>query len=230
MSETTPEPREIKAKPSAGGQFAKGILRNVFTPVCVVAILVAVLKFTGLIELAGFRRVNEAATAKMRLAEIGELATQAAYYTGVATIDDNREIRIIGKQIGVPFTNTKIIYSYDGTIKAGMDFADIGLTVSEEDKKIRVTLPEMRILSNEVDSNSLKVYDEKHSAFTLIRVERFGESIGTLKEEAEKNAIEKGLFLEARKNAETLLRGFLAAGFDLNAYTLEFADAEGGEP
>ena len=125
----------------------------------------------------------------------------------------------------------RFIYSYDGVIKAGMDFSGIGFSVDEAGKTIRVTLPETRILSNEIDSNSIKVYDEKHSAFTLVRAERFSESIGTLKKEAEENAVSKGLLTEARRNAETLLSGFLSAGFDMNEYSLQFMDQErSGEP
>ena len=231
MSETPPSIGEQKASPPAGARIAKGLIRNFLAPVAVVALLLAALKFTGLVDIAGFSRKNEAAVARLRLQEIGELATQAAYFTGIDTIDDNRVVRLIGKEINVPFTNTKIIYSYDGVIKAGMDFSGIDFTVDEANKVIRVTLPEAHILSNEIDSNSLKVYDEKHSAFTLIRVERFGESIAALKAEAEKNAISKGLLTEARRNAETLLSGFLSAGFDMNEYSLQFADRErSGEP
>ena len=228
MSETRSDLPQPKDRPPAGNRIAKGLLNHVLLPICVVALVLAVLKFTGLVELTGFNRTTGAAAARMRLEAIGELATQAAYYTGVATIDDSREIRLIGRQIGVPFTNTKIIYSYDGIIRAGLDFSGIDFTVDEESKTILVELPEVRVLSNEIDSNSLKVYDEKHSAFTLVRVERFGESIGELKAEAEKSAVEKGLLEEARKNAESLLGGFLSAGFDLNEYTLNFTDSEGG--
>lgn len=225
MSETKNETQE---KSSAGIEIAKGLFKNVFTPLFIVIFLLAVLKFTGLVDITGFNRTNDASVARLRLKEIGELATQAAYYTGVSTIDDNRVVRLIGKQLDVPFTNTKIIYSYDGVIKAGMDFSSIEFSVDEASKTIRISLPEIRILSNEIDSNSLKVYDERHSAFTLIRAERFGESIGTLKKEAEENAINKGLLTEARRNAETLLSGFLSAGFDMNEYSLQFIDLERG--
>ena len=231
MNEIQSETREPGKRSSAGVRIIRGFIRNLFAPIVVVALLLAVLKYTGLVDITGFSRKNEAAVARMRLQEIGELATQAAYYTGVDTIDDNRVIQLIGKEMTVPFTNTKIIYSYDGLIKAGMDFSGIDFSVDEGKKTIRVILPEARILSNEIDNNSLRVYDEKHSAFTLIRVNRFGESIGKLKAEAEKNAIAKGLLTEARRNAETLLSGFLAAGFDMNEYRIEFQDPErSGEP
>ena len=83
--------------------------------------------------------------------DIGELATQAAYCTEVNVTEGAREI--FG--LTIPFTQSKYVYSYDVVIKAGLDFGDIDWTVGED--TITVRLPEIRILSSEIDLDSFRV-------------------------------------------------------------------------
>ena len=220
MSEREPGSGERKRR--GGSRVLEILVKKVLAPVLALALILFILGYTNLITFAGFSRGGGSALRELRLENIGELATQAAYYTGVATIDDNRVIGVGGKKINVPFTNSKVIYSYDGVIKAGMDFSEITYTVDTKEKTLTVRMPEARILSNEIDTNSLRVYDEKHSVYTLIRVERFSDSIGDLKAEAETRAIGKGILSEARTNAEMLIRGFLSAGYDMDEYTVRF--------
>ena len=88
--------------------------------------------------------------------DIGELATQAAYLTIVEDIDASREL--FG--VKIPFTQTEIIYSYDVAVKAGLDFDQVEWEVNDEAKEIQVTMPEIRVLSSEVDLESFKLYHE----------------------------------------------------------------------
>ena len=112
----------------------------------------------------GLRSVitSESKTTKIGFENIGELATQSAYCTEVNVTDDWR--KLFG--IKIPFTQSKYIYSYDFVIKAGYDFKDIKW--SEKGDKIEVTLPEVKVLSNEIDLDSFKVYHEEESIFSPI--------------------------------------------------------------
>ena len=153
----------------------------------------------------GLRSVitSESKTTKIGFENIGELATQSAYCTEVNVTDDWR--KLFG--IKIPFTQSKYIYSYDFVIKAGYDFKDIKW--SEKGDKIEVTLPEVKVLSNEIDLDSFKVYHEEESIFSPITLDESNEALENLKKTAQDDAIANGLFENARSNAETILTGFL---------------------
>ena len=155
-------------------------------------------------------------TARLGFEDIGELATQSAYCTEVEVTEASREL--LG--VTIPFTQSKYIYSYDVVIKAGLDFTDVSW--SEEDGIIRVTLPEIRVLSNEIDLDSLKVYHEDESLFRNITLEENNAALADLKARAEQDAIGNGLLEEARDNAQQILTAFFANQYDLTEYRLEF--------
>lgn len=155
-------------------------------------------------------------TTTLGFEDIGELATQSAYCTEVAVTQAAQEL--FGMRI--PFTQSKYIYSYDVVIKAGLDFADI--TWREDHGTIYVTVPEIRVLSNEVDPDSLKVYHEEESIFRPITLEETNAALMTLKTQAESDAIANGLLDAARDNAQRILTGFFANQYDLTDYQLQF--------
>ena len=157
-------------------------------------------------------------TTKMGFEDIGELATQSVYCTEVNVTDASREI--LG--IKIPFTQSKYIYSYDVIIKAGFDFTEVEWDVKEN--TIEVKLPKAKILSNEIDLNSFKIYHEDESIFREITMSENNEAIKNMKENAEKNAIANGLLDNARSNAETILTGYFANEYDLEKYKIEFKD------
>ena len=53
----------------------------------------------------------------------------------------------------MPLTKSKSIYSYNATITAGYNFADI--TIEEDGNKVNVTLPDVQTISKSVDPASL---------------------------------------------------------------------------
>ena len=157
-------------------------------------------------------------TTKLGLKDIGQLATQAGYYTNVEMIEGSRE----AWGWSIPFTQSKYIFSYDGTIKAGIDFAEIDVSVNEATSTIIVRLPEAKVLSNEIDEDSLEVYDESRSIFTPLTLDAVSKAKEDLKAEATESAIENGLLENAKTNAELLIKGFLASTYDMTRYTVVF--------
>ena len=165
---------------------------------------------------------TDGATTKLKFENIGELATQSAYTTEVQVIDDSQ--KLFG--IEVPFTQSKQIYSYNVNIKAGYDFTKVTYDVNEEAKTITVSLPEVQTLSKELDTDSFKVYHEQSSAFTHIDLETQNKATSEMCERAEQDAIDNGLYENAEKNAELVLKGFFSSAYDLDEYTLEFKKAQ----
>lgn len=168
----------------------------------------------------GMRKVvfSESQTTKIGFENIGELATQSSYCTQVNVTDSSK--KLFGASI--PFTNSKYIYSYGVTIKAGYDFNEI--VWEEKGKTIEIKLPEIKILSSEINQDSFKVYHEDESVFNQITLTENNEALVKLKEQAENEAIESGLFENARTNAETILTSFFGSVYDLNEYEIVFKD------
>ena len=100
----------------------------------VLAIAAAVLLGTGMIRTGITANITA-----FGLKDIGELATQSGYFTSVQTIQSNREL--FG--IEIPLSRSNYIFSYDGTIKAGLNFGDIDISVDDLQRKIRIRLPEI---------------------------------------------------------------------------------------
>lgn len=193
------------------------LLNNPLTRKILVLILVAIA--SGFIAI-GIKDtfITDSKTTKIGFENIGEFATQSAYCTQINVTDSSREL--FGNKI--PFTQSKYIYSYNITIKAGYDFSQIQWNIKGD--TIEVKLPEVKILSSEIDLDSFKVYHEEESIFNKITLSENNEALKKLQSEAQTQAIQNGLYDNARTNAETMLKSFFANVYDLNKYKIVFLD------
>jgi hypothetical protein len=115
-----------------------------------------------------------------------------------------------------------VIYSYEGLIKAGIDFNKIEVTVNEANKTIFIELPDAEILSSEVDFDSLIVYDAKYNPFNVFTFSDMNLGLTALKEKAEESAITNGLLIRAADNAQSILRTTVMSFYDPGEYKVEF--------
>lgn len=209
------ERKNRKEKKTKNSKVSRFVSRN-FGTILKLAILIAIVAAIGV----GVRVINvsESKTTKIGFEDIGKMATQSAYCTEVNVTEDAKEL--YGMRI--PFTQSKYIYSYDIVIKAGYDFNEIEW--KEKNKTIEVKLPEAKVLSNELDMDSFKVYHEEESIFSKITLEENNDAVKKMKLNAQENAIANGLLENARSNAETMLTGFFADEYDLDEYKIVFKD------
>lgn len=157
---------------------------------------------------------------QQQIQEIGELATAKYYYTNMGRYENT--LQVGGKNI--PFTKKMFIISYDGTVKAGVELKDIRVTL--EDRVIRVVIPEARILSHEVDMESVTVFDEKNSIFNGLATEDVTRFLTEQHVLMEEKAVGSGILEDARKNAGNSLKALYQALLkehedDEEGYTLE---------
>lgn len=188
-------------------------------------LLVVVLLCTALFFLVAWSTNAFSTNSRMTsfgLNDIGELATQSGYFTVVNIIDDN--VELWGWK--VPLTTSKYIFSYDGTVKAGLDFSKLKYKVNELGKEIVIYLPEVEILSIELQEDSLVIYDESHNIFTPLGLNDIQEARLEMIDEIRSRALENGLLEQAAINAQTLIVGFLSGQYDLNEYHVDFRDAK----
>lgn len=156
----------------------------------------------------------------LNFGKIGQLATQTAYYTMVDKIDNNQNLF----NTDIRLIKSEVIYSYDGVIKAGFDFGQIKHTVDEENKIIEVTFPPVKILSNQLDETSFKLWDDEENALRPISLQEKNDSAAELKNKAEQDAIEKGLFENAKDNAALLITNFLLTDYPDYTYEITFEE------
>lgn len=163
---------------------------------------------------------SESRITKLGFKDMGELATQTAYCTMVEDTEAARDL--FGVEI--PFTQSRLIYSYDVIVRAGLDFEQIEWSVDEPNKVIEVKLPEIKVLNSELDTESFKLYLEDESIFRRISMEENNDSMIEMEENARRQAVGNGLLGEARANAEAILRSFFAGVYDLEKYEIVFTD------
>lgn len=192
---------------------------KLLTPKFIITFAILILLIIGAI---GLRSVlsSDRKTTKIGFENIGELITQAAYTTQVNVTDASRELW----GIQIPFTQSKYIYSYDVIIKAGFNFSEIQWSVDDENLQINVTLPEAKVMSNQIIPNSFKIYHESESIFRQISLEENNAALAALAENAEKDAISNGLLDNARTNAQTILNAFFGNHYDLDKYKIVYND------
>ena len=179
------------------------------------AIIVVMGVFIGGFFLGGKEAGNKIDTAVIEssLNDIAELSTVEYNYTNMGVFENHKEF--YGWKI--PFTTSKFVISYEGTIKAGIDFSKVKVEVNE--KTITVTVPDAAVLSHTINYDSLQVLDEKYSIFTTVKIEDYNSFYNDQSRVMELKAIERGLLIEADKNAKDIIRSsiinLVAEGYEI---------------
>ena len=157
-------------------------------------------------------------TVESSLREVRELTTLKYHYKNIASFENAQEFQ----GFKLPFTTKKFIYTYEGDINAGIDLEDARVSVNNQAKTITVNLPESKILSHDIDENSVKFFDEKNSIFNPLELEDFSNFRKEEEAKVEKEAIEKGLLEESQKNAKKAVEELLNINPLINEeYTIE---------
>ncbi len=152
-----------------------------------------------------------------QLEDIGELATVKYLYTNMGKFEESNEF----KGFKIPFTTKRFIVTYDGIIKAGIDTTD--MTIDVKDNIITVSLPPSRILSHQVDNDSLQVFDETNNIFNQIKIEDYSDFCAEQETAMEQKAIASGLLDEADEKAKSVICDILNANQLINdLYVIEF--------
>lgn len=135
--------------------------------------------------------------------DIGELATVEYLYTDAGKFESPAEL--FGKEIPLSFTTKSFIAKWDGIIKAGVEVDKITAEVKKERKEIVVHIPKAKILSHEIDNESIETLDEKNGLFNPIKVDDVRTFDAITKDAMEERAIENGLLEKAFENAKEII-------------------------
>ena len=116
-----------------------------------------------------FQRENYVLDAKevtSKISDISELGTIKYEYKCVGIMNDPKTIKYLN--INNPFEDKTLIIEGNGTIKAGIDLSEVKIKCDHNKKIVYVTIPKSKILSNELDQNSIHPIKEEESWWNQI--------------------------------------------------------------
>ena len=136
-----------------------------------------------------------------RLEESSELTVEKNFYTGIVRFEEGT-IRFIDKN----GFNMK----YEAEIDAGFELENVNIEVNDD--SVVVTVPEAKILSVNIDPDSLEFYDNQVSLIKTDRKEATKQALQAAQKDAEEHATSKGILEAANKRAEVIFKGILEGG------------------
>ena len=184
-------------------------------------LLCAVLVYTR--KEAKSNYVSDEKITEIGFENIGELATQSVTTTTVRV--ETKDLKLFN--VSIPLTQSKYIYTYNTTIKAGINFSDVKWQLGDTDDtshNIYVDIPEVKTLSADIDLDSFKVLHEENNIFSPITLTEHNDSLIQLRENALSDAINSGLYDRALDNAKTILTSFISQVYPSNEYSIIFSE------
>ena len=189
--------------------------------VIIIILLCAVLVYTR--KEAKSNYVSDEKITEIGFENIGELATQSVTTATVRV--ETKDLKLFN--VSIPLTQSKYIYTYNTTIKAGINFSDVKWQLGDTDDtshNIYVDIPEVKTLSADIDLDSFKVLHEENNIFSPITLTEHNDSLIQLRENALSDAINSGLYDRALDNAKTILTSFISQVYPSNEYSIIFSE------
>lgn len=128
----------------------KGFIKNISIRLLIVVIILAIIVvIIFYMKTAVFRDKDGQVTtisksSLERIIEIGELSTVDYTYNAIAKVYDEEGSTI------------KYYVAYEGIVTAGIDFEKISIKVDEEQKKVRIIIPDVEIHNINVDMGTME--------------------------------------------------------------------------
>ena len=176
-------------------------------------------------QLEDLLRVKEAlptltrAYVQEQITAISELAVKKYEYRN-AVKKEGEKVWLWGWTM--PFSDTSLLATYDGVIKAGIDVKDIKISVNNNTRVITVTIPPSKILDHNIPQETINVLEVRNNLFNKITFNDYNKFIAAEKMEMEKVAIDHNLLTDADKEARQIIELFLKSLPGIDAYTLTF--------
>lgn len=140
-----------------------------------------------------------------------KLSTYTAVYNGIAEVANAKKPERIDYYV-----------SYEATVKAGIDFADVTVSVDETAKTVTITIPEIQITDRNVDMASLEfIFQNKKANTSTVTQEAYKACEADVQRESEQLT---AIYDLARQNVENVLKALTLPIVDQmdEKYTLNF--------
>lgn len=186
--------------------------------VLVIVVFMGGMYFGGRSTPAKEEITSTALTQKIR--DINELAVSEYDYTKVGKFSNS--LKFNGWT--VPLTQKSFLITYEGKMKAGVDLSDV--QVEKTDNKIVVKTSAVKILSNEIDENSIKVYDETKNVFNQISITDYKTFAKEQKKKVEKEAIKNQFLEKTETKVKKAIKDLIYMTVDQEQYEVEVEVSE----
>ena len=138
------------------------------------------------------------------LANMGTLITQEYYFTQVEKFTKEKKIF---KYIS---SSSEMLYSYDGSVMAGIDFEKIEIAKDDAAKTLTITLPKSEIQTVTIDKDTFQLYSEKDSLWNPLKLEDYNMSLTDFEETARQKALDNGILERSDEQAKVLVSNFIS--------------------
>ncbi len=188
-------------------KFLTKSICKILTRIILILALITALFFGGKFswqKLGEIKTEKSSAIVFRELEKCAELVTAKNTYSDIISI---KKTRIAG------FAKSFSIIKYTGVIRGGIkDISKAQVKIYDRGRKVKVLLPKMEILSNDI--SSIEVFDEGKSIFVSISVKEIMEEIRFNQEAASAEILETGFLNEAESHAAKIFESILyASGF-----------------
>ncbi len=201
------EEKEIQEKSEEPKKVIQLPLKEIIALIVVVAIIVVVVVALKATKKEPKKEIITESSLR-EIINVSELSTHETVYNGVAKAVDS---------------DGYILYyvSYDARVEAGFDFEQIEVEVDNENKKITVTIPEIKITDTTVDIESMDyIFVEDKANTGTVSQEAYKLCIADVQaESASQNAIYELAEQNAKNVVEALVKPFIEQQDE--EYTLE---------
>lgn len=160
--------------------------------------------------------MNSKAT-KFGLTDMGELITQTSYVT---IVQDSKEDLDFFDLFKIPFTTSRMIFSYDFTVDASVNFEEISYKIDDSKKEIIVDLPHAKHYKTTMIIDSQVVYLDEESLFSRIDLKEQNKALQEMETKATATALENNLLEAADKNAQRIIGAMLKSDSKRSNYII----------
>lgn len=135
-----------------------------------------------------------------KLEKSSDLITSKLKYTGMSEYKDE----------GIRFINrSDFVMVYEAEATAGINIKEVDVDVNNILKEVKLIIPKAKILSVNVNMDTIKYFDKKFSLLNVDPREDAAKATSLAKEEAKKELENMGILESADEQAELLVKGLL---------------------
>ena len=215
------EKKEIK-KEKRDNLVLGAYLKHVVLFLIVIFILIGLVIFLGkeVVDLKKeVEKENSLYVSKVEFKSLGQLVTQSARVTVVKRYKNSREFL---KLFDIPFTEYVLIFSYDVSVDAYIDFEKVHYTRNDNEKKFYVEIPHAKNKDPILYEESVKTWYDNKNIFNSVDFDKSNELRIEVKNKGLEEALKQGLLDKAEKNAELLISNMLKTDEQCKNYDVEF--------
>lgn len=162
-----------------------------------------------------------ATTLREVIAPASKLISYEYFYTDADQYEKSKSF--FNTSVKVPFTTNETVFTYSGTISAGIELNKVLFDVDNDEKTIVVFLPEPEILAHQLDMESFKAYDVKKSVFTRVDLNEYADMQKALMDKQEEKLMQNEKFwTNLKNNTQGIISNLITASGKIDEYKITY--------